>query len=39
MEDVVDFPDRGESDFIGNVGYLGDYLERSISISLVIVLV
>jgi len=31
MEDIVDSPGRGELDFISDVGYLGDYLERSIS--------
>jgi hypothetical protein len=31
MEDIVDLPGRGEAQSIGNWGYLGDYLERSIS--------
>ena len=31
MEDIVDLPGRGELDFICDMGYLGDYLERSVS--------
>jgi len=31
VEDVVDLPGGWELDFIGDVGYLGDYLERSVS--------
>ena len=31
MEDIVDLPGRGEAQLIGDWGYLGDYLEGSVS--------
>jgi hypothetical protein len=31
MEDVMDLPGGGKAEFIGDVGYLGDYLKRSVS--------
>jgi len=31
VEYVMNFPGRGELDFLCEFGYLGDYLERSVS--------
>ena len=31
MEDIVDLPGRGKAQLICDWGYLGDYLERSVS--------
>ena len=31
VEDIVDLPGRGEAQSVCHWGYLGDYLERSVS--------